>query len=427
MTVITRAKEAFKVIASYNQERVDNLCRAICAAFYPLKVWGALCDETVNETGLGDKVSKLDKRNELRLILRDCLRNKTVGIIEENPAKMLVKYARPVGVIAAFIPATDPCFVTVSQALYAVKARDVLICSADKKAVKITNKTVNIIRDVLTREGATADIVQAADGQEFTEGADLVFTNDSASRNSLTIIDETINNKERLREAAVNTRISRCFDFGAGTSSNDNLAIHEKVYDEFLYELVKEGAYIPKWKEVEKLKRVIWDEEGQRLQDTVAISPQALAKRAGFSIQSELKFIAVPNNGQKTGFTIDNSDDIKKCIGPEHFFSRKKSTPLLTLFKYGGEFQTALEITSAIFNEAKGNCGLYSFDDEHIHSLGLCSAVERCLIRKARYEHDDNALNNYINTTLVERPVAEDVPSLKELFGEFYGEELEKE
>ena len=105
----------------------------------------------------------------------------------------------------------------------------------------------------------------------------------------------------------------------------------------------------------------MWDETGHRLPDTVAISPQALAKAAGFEIPADRKFIAVSNNGQKEGFTINNAEDIKKCIGKQHFFSTEKLTTLLTLFKYGGEFQTALDIMQEIFDKAGGkghSCGL---------------------------------------------------------------------
>ena len=60
--MVKKAKAAAEVIATYDQERVDRLARAICAALYPLKVWGPICDEAVDETRLGDKVTKRNKR-----------------------------------------------------------------------------------------------------------------------------------------------------------------------------------------------------------------------------------------------------------------------------------------------------------------------------------------------------------------------------
>ena len=477
--MVRKARVAADIIATYSQEKVDRLCRAICAAIYPLKVWGPICDEAVDETRLGDKVTKRNKRNKLKLILRDCLRNKSVGIIEEIPEKGLVKYAKPVGVIATLVPTTNPCVTPAGQAIYAVKARDVLICSPHPRAKKTTCKTVNIIRDVLVREGAPADIIQVIEEpsitltQELMKRVDLIIATGgrpmvkaaysagvpaygSGAGNSTVIVDDTANTKERAYEAATNTRISKCADFGSGCSCDGNLIVHESVYDDFVEGLVKEGAYIPTWEEAEKIKRVMWDETGHRLPDTVAISAQALAEKAGFTIPADRKFIAVPNNGQPEGFTINNAEDIAKCIGKEHFFSTEKLTTLLTLFKYGGEFQTALDIMLTIFDKSGGkghSCGLYSFNDDHINRLGMCAPVSRCMIRQPNNRgnagsatngmpptnsmgcgtwggnivSENITLKHYMNTTWVARPIPEDMPSLKELFGEFYQDGMDEE
>ena len=107
--LVAKARKAAAVIETYDQARVDHLCQAVAASLYDLKVWAQLSDEAVDETGLGDKVTKRNKRNKLKLILRDCLRTKSVGAIEEIPEKGLVKYAKPVGVIASLVPTTNPC------------------------------------------------------------------------------------------------------------------------------------------------------------------------------------------------------------------------------------------------------------------------------------------------------------------------------
>ena len=91
--MVAKARAAAEIIATYDQERVDRLCQAVAASVIDMKVWANLADEAVDETGLGDKVTKRNKRNKLKLILRDCLRQKSVGVIEEIPEKGIVKYA----------------------------------------------------------------------------------------------------------------------------------------------------------------------------------------------------------------------------------------------------------------------------------------------------------------------------------------------
>lgn len=463
--MVARARAAADVIATYDQERVDRLCQAVAAAVCDMKVWGPICDEAVDETGLGDKVSKRNKRNKIKLILRDCLRNKSVGIIEELPEKGLVKYAKPVGVIATLVPTTNPCLTPAGQIVYAIKARDVLICSPHPRAKKVTNKCIDIIREALVREGAPADIIQGiqepsiALTQELMKRCDLVIATGgrpmvksayssgvpafgSGAGNATVIIDDTANTPERQREAATNSRISKTSDFGSGCSCDGNLVIHESVYDGFVKALVEEGAYIANAEEAEKLKNVMWDEVGHRLPNTVAISPQKLAQAAGFEIPEDRKLIAVVGGG-------------KESIGKEHFFSSEKLTTLLTLFKYEGEFENALDMMRAIFEVGgKGHsCGIYSWNDEHIHRLGMAAPVSRIMVRQPNNKGNSGsatngmpptssmgcgtwggnivseniALKHYMNTTWVARPLPEDMPSNKELFGEFFKDGMDEE
>ncbi|WP_312279186.1 aldehyde dehydrogenase family protein [Oscillibacter sp.] len=463
--MVARAKAAADIIATYDQERVDRLCQAVAAAICDMKVWAPICDEAVDETQLGDKVTKRNKRNKIKLILRDCLRQKSVGIIEENTEKGLVKYAKPVGVIATLVPTTNPCLTPAGQIVYAIKARDVLICSPHPRAKNVTNKCINIIREALVREGAPADIIQGitepsiALTQELMKKVNLVIATGgrpmvksayssgtpaygSGAGNATVIIDDTANTPERLAEAAMNSRISKCSDYGSGCSCDGNLVIYESVYDDFVKALVAEGAYLANDEEAEKLKSVMWDEIGHRLPNTVAISPQKLAEAAGFTIPDDRKFIAVTGGG-------------KENIGKEHYFSSEKLTTLLALFKYEGEFENALDMMRGIFEVGgKGHsCGIYSWDDEHIHRLGLAAPVSRIMVRQPNNKGNSGsstngmpptssmgcgtwggnivseniALRHYMNTTWVARPLPEDMPSNEELFGDFFKEGMDEE
>lgn len=462
---VARARAAADIIATYDQARVDRLCQAVAAAVCDMKVWAPICDEAVDETGLGDKVTKRNKRNKIKLILRDCLRQKSVGIIDEDPVKGLVKYAKPVGVIATLVPTTNPCLTPAGQVVYAIKARDVLICSPHPRAKIVTNKCIDIIREVLVREGAPADIIQGirepsiALTQELMKRCDLVIATGgrpmvksayssgtpafgSGAGNATVIIDDTCDTAERQREAASNTRISKTSDFGSGCSCDGNLVIHESVYDAVVKALEAEGAYLANEEEAEKLKNVMWDEVGHRLPNTVAISPQKLAEAAGFTIPADRKFIAVTGGD-------------KRHIGKEHFFSSEKLTTLLSLFKYEGEFENALDMMQAIFNVGgKGHsCGIYSFSDDHIHRLGMAAPVSRIMVRQPNNKGNSGsstngmpptssmgcgtwggnivseniALKHYMNTTWVARPIPEDMPTNQELFGEFYKDGMDEE
>jgi len=452
-----KANKAAKVIETYDQKRVNKLCRAVAWAVTNKQTFLKLVDMGIEESGLGDAVSRQGKRFKIKGILRDALRQKSVGVIEEIPEKGIIKYAKPVGVIASLVPTTNPDLTPGGQAVYAIKARDVVIFSPHPRSKKTTMETVRIMREALEKEGAPADILQCVMNpsipmtQALMARADLVIATGgrpmvksayssgtpaygSGAGNATMIIDETAD----VQEAAHNTMLSKISDFGSGCSADGNLIISDKVFDAMVEQLQKEGGYLTNNKEREQLKRVMWDEEGHRLSDTVAIAPQKLAEAAGFTIPSDRKFIMVMGDG----------------IGKEHFFSSEKLTTLLALYKYEGEFENALDMMRGIYEVGgKGHsCGIYSFDDDHINRLGLAAPVSRIMVRQPQSKANAGSFTNgmpmtsslgcgtwggniiseniclkhYMNTTWVSRPIPEDKPSDEELFGEFYDSALEK-
>ena len=450
-----RARKALAVIETYDQARVDRLCQAIAWAVANKKTFTGLVDMGIKESGLGDAESRMNKRMKIRGVLRDALRQKSVGIIEELPEKGIVKYGKPVGVIACIVPTTNPDLTPAGNAIYAIKARDAVIFSPHPRAKKTSFETVRLMREALEREGAPADLLQCLTkvnipmSQALMSRADLVIATGGqpmvraayssgtpaygvGAGNATMIIDETAN----IEEAARNTRLSKTSDFGSGCSADGNLVIQEGIYDAMLAQLVKEGGYVASESEKAMLRKAMWDDEGHRLGDTVAIAPQKLAAAAGFQLPADRKFIVVIGDG----------------IGKQHLFSGEKLTTLLAVYKYG-TFDQALEMMQAIYNVGgKGHsCGIYSFNQDHIHQLALAAPVSRIMVRQPQSKANAGAFNNgmpmtsslgcgtwggnivsenvhlkhYMNTTWVSVPIKEDKPSDEELFGTFYDARLE--
>ncbi|MGG3884883.1 aldehyde dehydrogenase family protein [Brevibacillus panacihumi] len=452
-----KAKAALAIIETYDQERVDRLCQAVAWAVANKKTFERLVKMGIEESRLGDPESRMNKRFKIRGVLRDALRQKSVGIIEEIPEKGIVKYAKPVGIISSIVPTTNPDLTPAGTAIYAIKARNVVIFSPHPRSKNTSYETVRLMREALEREGAPADILQCltnvnipmtkalmarADLALATGGKDMVKSAYSSGTpaygvgagNATMIIDETAD----TADAARNTMLSKTSDFGSGCSADGNLIISDKIFDEMLEQLVKVGGYLANAEEKEMLRKAMWDDEGHRLPTTVALAPQKLAEAAGFSIPEDRKFIIVHGDG----------------IGKEYPFSGEKLTTLLAVYKYEGEFENALDMMRAIYEVGgKGHsCGIYSFNDDHIHRLGLAAPVSRIMVRQPQSKANAGAFNNgmpmtsslgcgtwggnivsenvhlkhYMNTTWVSRPIPEDRPSDEELFGEFYDPELEK-
>lgn len=455
--LFARARKAADIIASYDQDRVDRLCQSVAWSVANKKTFLRLVDMGIEESGLGDPVSRQGKRFKIRGVLRDALRAKSVGVIEEIPEKGIVKIAKPVGIIGSLIPTTNPDLTPAGQAIYGIKARDVLIFSPHPRSKNTTFETVRLMREALEKEGAPADILQCITQpsvsmtEELMSRSDLVIATGgrpmvnaayssgtpaygSGAGNATMIFDETTN----VEEAAHNTMLSKTSDYGSGCSADGNLVINEQVYDAMIEQLQKEGGYLANEDEREKLRNVMWDDDFHRLSETVAIAPQQLALAAGFDISEDIKFIMVIGDG----------------IGPEYFFCREKLTTLLAVFKYEGEFENALNAMRRIYEiGGKGHsCGIYSFNEEHIMRLGLAAPVSRIMVRQPQSKANAGAFNNgmpmtssmgcgtwggnivsenialkhYMNTTWISVPITDDRPSDEELFGDLYDPEMEK-
>jgi sulfoacetaldehyde dehydrogenase len=448
--LLTKARAAQKQVEAYDQARVDRLCQAIGWATANEETFKRIAVMGVEESGLGDPVGRVNKRFKIMGILRDVLREKSVGIIEENPEKGLVKYGKPVGVVASIVPTTNPELTPPGVGIFAMKCRDAVIFAPHPRSKKTSFEMVRVMRDALKREGAPEDLFQCVEkpsiplSQELMRICDLVqatggqqmvraaYSSGTPSLgvgagNSTMVIDETAD----VEEAAFNTRVSKTSDFGSGCSADGNLLVEATVYDRLLENLIKEGGYLANADEKAKLQAVLWDQEGHRTPDTVAISAQRIAARAGFSIPEDRKFIIAK----------------EEHIGREFPFSSEKLCVVLSIFKYSG-FDNALRMVEQIFEVGgKGHsCGIYSFNDEHINQLALMAPVSRIMVRQPQSKANAGAFTNgmpmtsslgcgtwggnstsenihlkhYMNVTWVSRPIEQDRPSEQELFGDFY-------
>ena len=451
--MVVRARAAMAAIADYDQAQVDRLAQAIGWALGNEATFTRLAQMSVDESGIGDREGRPNKRFKIHGILRDALRQPSVGIIEEDSERAIVKYAKPAGVIASIVPMTNPELTPPGTAINAIKAKDAVIFSPHPRTKRTSNEVVRILREVMEREGAPADLFQCIAepsiplAQELMAKCDMTLATGGPAMvraayssgkpafgvgagNSTMVIDETAD----IEDAARNTRISKTSDFGSGCSADGNLVVASSIYEQFRDQLVLEGGYLATPDEKALLERAMWDEHGARTLDTVAQSGPKLAALAGFSIPSDRRFIIVE----------------QEEIGKEHRFSGEKLTSLLALFRFEG-FEQALDMVRRIYQVggAGHSCGIYSFDDEHIDALARVAPVSRMMVRQPQSKanagsftngmpmtsslgcgiwggnatNENISLKHYLNVTWVSRPIQEDRPSEKELFGEFFGTE----
>lgn len=451
--LLEKARAAMKAVEGFDQAAVDRLCQAIAWAGGNEATAVRLANMSVDETGMGGR--EPTRRSKVLGILRDALRQKSMGIIEEIPEKQIVKYAKPAGVIASLIPVTSPYVTPVSTAIYAVKCKDAVIFSPHPGSKKTTFEVVRLMREALRKAGAPEDLLQCAErpsiplANELMSICDLTIATGGPAMvkaaygsgkpaygvgagNATMVIDETAD----VAEAARNSRISKTNDNGSGCSADGNMLVDSTIYDAMVQKLQEEGGYLVNEEEKKKLQAAYWDEEGHRTADTIARPASAVAAKAGITIGPD-----------KTFFLVRESQ-----IGKAHPYSTEKLGVVLSIFRYEGWSQ-GLDMVRRIFDTAgKGHsCGIYSFNDQHIHELALVAPVSRIMVRQIQSRsnagtftngmpmtssmgcgiwggnitNENIALKHYMNVTWVSRPTPEDKPSEQELFGEFYGTAVE--
>jgi len=451
--LLARARAAMEAVKDYDQEHVDRICRAVGWATANESTFTRLAQMGVDESGLGDRDGRPGKRFKIMGVLRDALRQKSVGVIEDDPVKGIVKYAKPAGVIASLIPTTNPALTPPVTAIYALKCRDAVIFSPHPRSRKTTYETVRVMRETLKQLGAPEDLLQCVERpsipltQELMSICDLTMATGGkmmveaayssgkpaygvGAGNSTIVIDETAD----VAEAARNTRISKTSDHGSGCSADGNMLVDSSVYDEMIEKLQIEGGYLCNDAEKALLEKALWDDDGHRTINTVAVAAQKIAEIAGFSIPADRKFLIVR----------------QQHIGPEHLFSSEKLCVVLAVYRYEG-FEQALQMVRDIYEVGgKGHsCGIFSYDDDHIDALARVAPVSRMMVRQPQSKANAGAFNNgmpmtsslgcgiwggnitnenvhlkhYMNVTWVSRPIPEDRPSEQELFGEFYNTE----
>jgi len=448
--LVARSRAAQQQIENATQEQVDTWIKGMVYAVCKPGMDEEIARETVEETQLGNYEGKFKKISvKTRATLMDIINDKSVGVIEEDRERNLVKIAKPVGVIGALSPSTNPEATPVIKAISAVKGRNSIIICPHPRAKFVNAKICNLMRDALVKMGAPADLVipieqpsvektnevmKQCDRVLATGGTPMVKAAYSSGTpalgvgvgNAVITVDDTAD----LDDAAEKILISKTLDYAASCSSDNAVVLLDAIYDEMLEKLKAKGGFIIEGENKTKLQNAIW-EDGEHINaKVVAQSAQFIADYAGFEIPEGTQFFIVPETGH----------------GKEHPFSGEKMTVTMALYR-AKDLDEAIELTNAIqaYQGQGHSCGIYSTSDENIMKLAMHTKTSRVMVNQPQAASNSgnlwngmrqtfslgcgswggNATNNnvtwrdLINETWVSKPLPEHkkIPSDEELFG----------
>ncbi len=403
-SLIERARKAQEIAEGFSQERVDHLTKAIVWNIVKPDNADKISKLAVEETQYGNYDSKYAKlMTKLKGALRDMEGKKSMGVIERNEEKGLIKIAKPVGVIGAVIPVTNPEATPVLKAIMAIKTRNAIVMSPHPKSKATNTYIVNIIRDVLKKYDAPEDLVIGIEeptldiSQELMKQSDLVLATGGGGLvkaaytsgtpaygvgvgNAVVIVDETAD----IKDAADKIKRSKTFDFATSCSAENSLVIQEDIYDDLVKALIDEGGYLLSAEEKALMQSKMWV-NGALAREIIAQPAKKIAEYVGLKIPED-----------RTFFMVEETN-----VGKEYPFSGEKLSVTVTLYKYK-EFADAIDRVNEITEyQGKGHsCGIHSTNDEHILKYALKTKTSRLMVRQPQCLSNSGAWTNGMPMTL---------------------------
>ena len=450
--LIRRARAAMDAFGDSDQARVDEAVTALAWSLYKPENAEALARMAVEDTGIGNAPDKVTKNQRKTFgTLRDLMRVKSVGIIEEQPELGLVKYAKPVGVVGAVTPSTNPAATPVNKAMMALKGRNAIVIAPSPAGLATTTRTVDLMRAELEKIGASADLVQVLPPpvdkpltNALMAACDLVVVTGSQNNvrnayrsgtpaigvgagNVPVIIDSSAN----LDEAAVKIRRSKCFDNATSCSSENSVIIVDDVYDAAIAALERAGGYLADAAETDAIRRTLWV-NGKLNRRVIAKDADVFATECGLDGRARAsKFFMVEETG----------------VGGDHPFSDEKLALVLTVYR-ARTFDAAVDRVREIMEfKGKGHSvGIHTAEMTHARRLAEELDTARVLVNMAHTFGNgggfDSGLNftlsmgcgtwqgnsisenlsyrHFLNITHLAVPISEDRPTEDALFGAYW-------
>ena len=447
--LVARARTAQREFARWPQERVDEAALACGWAIMKPENNRVLAEMAVRDSGLGNVKDKIQKNHRKTLgLLRDIAGVKTVGVIAEYPEKGVTEIARPVGVVAAITPSTNPGATPANQIINAVKCGNAIILAPSPKGSGTGEKLLEFVHAELAKVGAPAGLVQILPSpvtkeatHELMRQADLVAATGSQSNiraayssgtpaigvgmgNVVSIVDVSAD----LADAARKIAISKTFDNATSCSSENAVVILAPIYDAMLAELAKQGGAMLDGGEKARLQKLMFP-DGKLAPAATAKAAERIAQMAG--IEKQAAFLMVEEAG----------------VGPACPFSGEKLAPVLAVYRVK-DFDEAFALTSRIYDyQGRGHSvSIHTKDESQVRRLGLEMEVARVIVNQAHCIATGGSFDNglpfslsmgcgtwggnsfsdnmhwrhFLNITRIARVIPERVPDEAGIFGAYF-------
>ena len=456
--IVERGRAAQKIYEQYTQAQVNLVVEAVAWSILEPKRNQELAELAVRDTGLGDVADKFKKNFRKTLgLVRDLSYAKTVGVISEDTKTGLTEYARPVGVVAAITPSTNPGATPINKILNAIKCRNAVVVAPSPKGYSTCARLLEFVHQQLDQVNAPRDLVQMLpfpitkdSTNELMRLADLVVATGSQANirsaytcgtpafgvgagNVLVIIDEHAD----FAGAANKILQSKTFDNATSCSSENGAVICSQVYDKAIDALEAVGGLMLDADDKKRLENVMFH-DGKLTSTLTAQNPAVITERAQlqnpkakstkfFMVEEQGFGPSVPFSGEKlspvlTVWKATDFDAAKKLIADVYAYQGAGHSVGLHTARSGDILESRaaalaqqLPVARIIVNQAHAIATGGSFENSLPFSLSMGCGTwgKNNFSENMNYRH-------YMNITRVVRPIPEHVPKVEDLLKDYF-------
>lgn len=396
--LVKRARIAQAKYESFTQQQVDAVVRDIGKFVYDNAE--ALAKMAVDETEMGSYEDKILKnRGKARVIWNNLKGKKSRGVIGEETETNLVFVAKPMGVVAAVTPVTNPIVTPMCNGMFALKTGNAVIFASHPKAQKcaeyLTYEFMKIVKShqgpddliqVVTNGSVekTQQLMQSADVVVATGGGAMVKSAYSSGKPSFgvgagnvpVIIDRNIN----LKEAVEKIVDGASFDHGIICSHEQFVLAPEENFDRTIELFTNTGKvwFTDDQSQIQKLREVVFP-DGHLNKDVVGKSASDVGKMAGIQVPESVRLILLPADGS----------------GTQDVLAKEKLCPVIAIVPYA-TFENAVAMAKAnlLVEGAGHSAALHSNNDQNIKMAGIELPISRLVVNQPSSTTAGGSLTN---------------------------------
>jgi succinate-semialdehyde dehydrogenase len=401
--LIGRARAAQREFEGYPQERVDRCVRAVGKAVYDNAA--PLARMAVDESRMGKYEDKILKNAGKPKVTWQKLKGvKSRGILRRIEEEGLVEIAKPMGVIGAITPITNPVMTLPHNAMIALKGGNAILFSPHPRGIGASKETTRLMREALAKLGAPEDLIQCVDEPTIevsglvmkmcdvcisTGGPGMVKAAYASGKPAFGVgpgnVQCLVGEDADIADAVPKIVAGRSYDYGTLCSCEQSLIAPASRFGEIVAEFEKAGAYVLKDKAaVDKLRALTFPDGGPINRAFVGMPATKLAELSGFAVPVGTKLLFVP----------------LESYGEAEQLAREKLCPILSAFQYR-TWEEAVAIANANLEvDGKGHSVvIHSFDKEKIEYAALNISVSRFSINQQGSGSLGGTLLNGLNPT----------------------------